>query len=140
MSAAETTEVAHRDSLPPRSGLSATRFALALVSVALAASAFAIAFRLLLSGLLELLYGEHDVVSAFAALPAWARIVCPAVGGVCAGATTWLARRVGPRRAGDPPALVASPEKALRVLGWKATQSDIDNIISTAWAWHHKQA
>jgi UDP-arabinose 4-epimerase len=50
-----------------------------------------------------------------------------------------LARKVGPRRAGDPPALVASPEKALRVLGWKATQSDVDHIISTAWAWHHKQ-
>jgi len=42
------------------------------------------------------------------------------------------------RRAGDPPALVASADKALEILGWKAQHSDIDNIIETAWAWHLK--
>ena len=37
-----------------------------------------------------------------------------------------------PRRAGDPPALVADPSKAYRVLGWKARYS-IDQIVETAW-------
>ena len=49
-----------------------------------------------------------------------------------------LARTIGPRRAGDPPALVAAAEKAARVLGWRARQSDIDAIIASAWAWHQR--
>ena len=47
---------------------------------------------------------------------------------------------VGPRRAGDPPALVASAEKAARVLGWTPARSDINTIIRTAWAWHKAEA
>jgi UDP-glucose-4-epimerase GalE len=39
-----------------------------------------------------------------------------------------------PRRAGDPPALVADPERAQRLLGWKATRS-LRDIVSTAWQW-----
>lgn len=49
-------------------------------------------------------------------------------------------RKVGPRREGDPPALVASARKALEVLGWEPKHSDIDTIIQTAWAWHQKEA
>jgi UDP-arabinose 4-epimerase len=45
---------------------------------------------------------------------------------------------IGNRRAGDPPALVASPMKANKVLGWKAKQSDLENIVKTAWNWHIK--
>jgi UDP-arabinose 4-epimerase len=45
-------------------------------------------------------------------------------------------RRVGPRRAGDPPALVAAAEKARDILGWEPKHSSIDNIIATAWRWH----
>jgi UDP-glucose 4-epimerase len=41
-----------------------------------------------------------------------------------------------PRRLGDVPILLASAEKAERVLGWKPRRSDLDTIISTAWAWH----
>jgi len=41
-----------------------------------------------------------------------------------------------PRRAGDPPVLVASSDKIRRELGWNPTRTHIDNIISTAWAWH----
>jgi len=41
-----------------------------------------------------------------------------------------------PRRAGDPPELVASSDKIKRKLGWNPTRTHIDNIISTAWAWH----
>ena len=41
-----------------------------------------------------------------------------------------------PRRPGDPARLVASSEKIQRELGWKAEHSGIENILSTAWAWH----
>jgi len=44
--------------------------------------------------------------------------------------------RVAPRRAGDPPALVADPSLAARLLGWRAAHSDIDTIVRTALAWH----
>lgn len=47
-----------------------------------------------------------------------------------------VARRVGPRRAGDPPALFAANDKARQVLGWEPIQSDIDNIVRSAWRWH----
>lgn len=42
----------------------------------------------------------------------------------------------GPRRAGDPPLLVASADKARRVLGWSPMHSDIDDILKNAWDWH----
>lgn len=41
----------------------------------------------------------------------------------------------GPRRPGDPAILVASADKARRVLGWKPSYSDIKTIIKTAWSW-----
>ena len=47
-----------------------------------------------------------------------------------------LKRRVGPRRAGDPPVLVASNAKARAVLGWTPERSDIDTILQDAWRWH----
>lgn len=40
------------------------------------------------------------------------------------------------RRAGDPAQLVASSEKAKRVLGWKPQLEDLDQILGTAWNWH----
>jgi UDP-arabinose 4-epimerase len=46
--------------------------------------------------------------------------------------------RVAPRRAGDPPALVADPRLAEQVLHWKATRS-LDDIVGTAWRWMQKQ-
>ena len=39
------------------------------------------------------------------------------------------------RRPGDPPVLVADPGKAQRVLGWKASCSDVDVCLKTALAW-----
>ena len=42
----------------------------------------------------------------------------------------------GPRRAGDPPVLVADPGRARAVLGWESRQSDLATIVATAWAWH----
>lgn len=40
------------------------------------------------------------------------------------------------RRAGDPAQLIASSEKAKRVLGWNPQQDSLEEIISTAWKWH----
>ena len=42
----------------------------------------------------------------------------------------------GPRRAGDPPSLVASPALAHERLGWRATRSSPERIVSDAWAVH----
>ncbi|MBI3823223.1 MAG: UDP-glucose 4-epimerase GalE [Planctomycetes bacterium] len=42
----------------------------------------------------------------------------------------------GPRRAGDPPVLVASSDKIQKELGWKPRYSDIKAIVETAWNWH----
>jgi UDP-glucose 4-epimerase len=41
-----------------------------------------------------------------------------------------------PRRLGDVPILLASAEKAERLLGWTRRMSDLDTILKTAWAWH----
>jgi UDP-glucose 4-epimerase len=46
-------------------------------------------------------------------------------------------REVG-RREGDPPALVADPSAAKRVLGWEAKFKDLRPIVESAWAWHRK--
>jgi UDP-arabinose 4-epimerase len=44
--------------------------------------------------------------------------------------------RAAPRRPGDPPILVADPSRAIEVLGWRPTLSDLDTILATALAWH----
>ncbi len=41
-----------------------------------------------------------------------------------------------PRRAGDPPVLVADPTAARSALGFRPVHSDLAAIIRTAWAWH----
>lgn len=46
--------------------------------------------------------------------------------------------KIGQRRDGDPPRLVAQSKKAQKVLGWKPKYSDLENIIETAWQWHQK--
>ncbi|MGA0894487.1 MAG: UDP-glucose 4-epimerase GalE [Ilumatobacteraceae bacterium] len=42
---------------------------------------------------------------------------------------------LGHRRAGDPVATFALPDRAEQLLGWRAQRS-LDDIISTAWQWH----
>jgi UDP-glucose 4-epimerase len=42
----------------------------------------------------------------------------------------------GPRRPGDPPALIADPKLAETLLGWTARHSDLQTIVRTAWQWH----
>ena len=46
--------------------------------------------------------------------------------------------RYGPRRAGDPPMLIADSTRANEILGWKA-QYSLEEIVRTAWNWHSKQ-
>jgi UDP-glucose 4-epimerase len=43
---------------------------------------------------------------------------------------------VGPRRAGDPAALVASSDRARRYLGWEPQFPHLGDIIRSAWEWH----
>ncbi len=45
-----------------------------------------------------------------------------------------------PRRAGDPPALVADSSRIRKVLGWKARFDDLDRIVEDAWRWERKFA
>ena len=47
-------------------------------------------------------------------------------------------RRDMPQRRGDVPLLLASKDKAERLLGWRLRYSDIETIIQTAWRWHQK--
>jgi UDP-arabinose 4-epimerase len=42
----------------------------------------------------------------------------------------------GPRRLGDPPALVADSRSGQAVLGWNPRKSDLETIVRTAWDWH----
>lgn len=44
--------------------------------------------------------------------------------------------KLGARRAGDPSVLIASSEKARRVLGWTPKFDDVEKIIADAWTWH----
>ncbi len=45
----------------------------------------------------------------------------------------------GPRRAGDPPVLVAAPGEAGKLLGWKPQYSSIETVVETALRWHEKR-
>ena len=45
---------------------------------------------------------------------------------------------IGPRRAGDPPALVAAIDRAADVLGWRPARSGLDDIVASAWAWRRR--
>ncbi len=46
-------------------------------------------------------------------------------------------RTMGPRRAGDPPVLVADPSLAQQILDWKATRA-LPEIVAGAWKWMQK--
>jgi UDP-glucose 4-epimerase len=41
----------------------------------------------------------------------------------------------GPRHPGDPPTLFCDPSAIDRDMGWRATTTDIDEIVRTAWHW-----
>jgi UDP-arabinose 4-epimerase len=46
-----------------------------------------------------------------------------------------LAVQSGPRRAGDPPVLVADPARAREKLGWRPLHSELAAQVAHAWAW-----
>ena len=46
-----------------------------------------------------------------------------------------VAQTIGPRRAGDPPILVASAEQARTVLGWVPRRGSLAHMIGSAWHW-----
>ena len=61
------------------------RYAAALLGVAIGAAGFAVAFRTAISFVFVRAYGQSNVLSAFQALPLYARLVLPALGGGLAG-------------------------------------------------------
>lgn len=44
--------------------------------------------------------------------------------------------KMGERRAGDPPELIADAGLAKQILGWEAQYTDFRDIVKTAWKWH----
>ena len=46
-----------------------------------------------------------------------------------------LGLKIGPRRPGDPPELVASAEKAQAILDWKPRFGSMEEMIDSAWRW-----
>jgi UDP-glucose 4-epimerase len=47
---------------------------------------------------------------------------------------------IGPRRAGDPPELVADSSKLRQTLGWSPKYEDLRDIVMTAWEFEQKHA
>ncbi|MFY9675795.1 MAG: UDP-glucose 4-epimerase GalE [Terriglobales bacterium] len=48
-------------------------------------------------------------------------------------------RKIGPRRPGDPPALIADPTKANQLLGWTAKRN-LTDIVNSAWNFMRKHS
>jgi len=46
---------------------------------------------------------------------------------------------IGPRRPGDPPALVAASDKLRNTLGWTPHYADLRTIVQHAWNFARKQ-
>jgi UDP-glucose-4-epimerase GalE len=46
-----------------------------------------------------------------------------------------IPQTIGPRRAGDPPVLVAAPDRAHDILGWTAARPTLEEMIGSAWDW-----
>lgn len=47
-----------------------------------------------------------------------------------------IKEKIVPRRPGDPARLIASSEKAKKILGWNPEHADLEEIIASAWKWH----
>ena len=63
------------------------------------------------------------------------RAVLAAAEGVVGGR---IPHAVGPRRAGDPPVLVAAIDRAREVLGWRPGRSTLQEMVGSAWAWRRQ--
>ena len=49
-------------------------------------------------------------------------------------------RKEAPRRAGDPPSLVADARRAAEVLSWTPRYPDLRTIVEHAWRWHSRDS
>ena len=49
-----------------------------------------------------------------------------------------IKRTMGPRRAGDPAALVSDPSRIKQTLPWQPKYADLETIVTHAMAWEHK--
>ncbi len=49
-----------------------------------------------------------------------------------------VVRRMQPRRAGDPPALIADNARILATLPWRPARDDLDTIVADALAWERR--
>jgi UDP-glucose 4-epimerase len=47
-----------------------------------------------------------------------------------------IPEKIGNRRPGDPPELIADPTQAKKILGWEPAYTDLKKIVETAWRWH----
>ncbi|MBI2823483.1 MAG: UDP-glucose 4-epimerase GalE [Planctomycetia bacterium] len=47
-----------------------------------------------------------------------------------------IPEKIGPRRPGDPPELVADSSRARKLLDWQPRYPELDQIVATAWRWH----
>ena len=54
--------------------------------------------------------------------------------------TSAIERRMEPRRAGDPDALVADNGRILATLPWRPKRDDLDTIVADALAWERALA
>ncbi len=61
------------------------------------------------------------------------------IGAVEAVSGRSISVKVGPRRPGDPPELIADATRAAKLLGWKPEFSDLTTIVKSAWNWHNTQ-
>ena len=50
-----------------------------------------------------------------------------------------IVTHAAPRRPGDPPILVADPDRAWRLLGWRAQHTGLDAMVGSAWRWHARR-
>ena len=48
--------------------------------------------------------------------------------------------RESPRRAGDPPSLIASAGRIRSQLNWQPRLDDLDTIVRSAWNWEQRLA
>ncbi len=64
--------------------------------------------------------------------------VLDVIGSVKRASQSDFAVRMGPRRAGDPAAIVAKAERIRKVLGWEPRLNDLDTIAGHALAWEKR--
>lgn len=79
---------------------------------------------------------EQDGFAAFNLGTGQPYSVREVVAAVTARAGKPVPQEVAPRRVGDPAALYADPKLARDVLGWQPMESGLDEIVSSAFAWH----